>query len=256
VAFLSHLPRLTIRPLQEAEMSWDEPTEDERQYIRYRWEFLRRNPEYKKDYVKLTQGDCKDLKEYRHKEKAFCDKWRILVTLNPAINYFEKGWEKKGDHNGHLGRSHRVHPDVTTTTFFDDMQHILFPRHLFRRPVEPINGESWEQYGPDEWAFNPREIRETGALEIRLDFRYSKRRLLDELELLIDQVKKECRQEEYSTSYHFKDFDMHLKVYDLKEAGEKDREIISILKLNSRQDVKNHYKAAKKYIEKGIHRYG
>ena len=53
---------------------------------KWRWEFVRRNPDYRKDYERI----CKQ-RESLSQEKAFCDKWQIDGRTMPDPT---KSWEQ------------------------------------------------------------------------------------------------------------------------------------------------------------------
>jgi len=63
------------------------------------------------------------------------------------------------------------------------------------------------------------------------------------------------RQKRYRKKYHFENFDLYLKIYDLKQEGVSWSKITTKLNLNSTQNARNHYNAARKLIEKGIDLY-
>jgi len=63
------------------------------------------------------------------------------------------------------------------------------------------------------------------------------------------------RKEKYEKKYHFDNYDLYIQVYDLKQEGMSYSQIASKLNLNSWQTSRNHYKAARELIEKGIELY-
>jgi hypothetical protein len=68
--------------------------DDQLKYARYKWEFLRRNPEYINDYQKLIDilfkkydDYCPPTGEMSKEEIAFCMKWKIACQLPPENSY-------------------------------------------------------------------------------------------------------------------------------------------------------------------------
>ncbi|MDH3566038.1 MAG: DUF6499 domain-containing protein, partial [Desulfobacteraceae bacterium] len=69
-------------------------SDDQIKYARYKWEFLRRNPEYIKDWQKLEDtlrekyGDYYPPSGEMSKEEIeFCKKWKISCQLPPQSSY-------------------------------------------------------------------------------------------------------------------------------------------------------------------------
>ena len=129
-----------------------------------------------------------------------------------------------------------------------------------------LDGERvfYEQFNGKQEAM----ILKTGLIDIQIDLNYSKNRLMEEIEALVDNLKKSHdeklkqignRREEYKRKYHFDNFNIYLQVWDLRE---KERLKWSDIgnKLfpdmeNKVQTARNYHKAASMLIEKGIDLY-
>jgi hypothetical protein len=131
---------------------------------------------------------------------------------------------------------------------------------------------------------NPEDIGnalDEGKLPIMINLNFSKRRIMQELEILVSHwkvkhkhwaggfslrsdehfsIKKAKKRLEkwlndrkkYSPTYHYDNYDDYLRVWDLKDQGYSYAKIADKLDLNSRDTARNYYKTANKLIEQGI----
>ena len=67
--------------------------EERRQYAKYKWEFLRRNPEYIKDYknfqgtLKNKYGGIPSIADLNKEKFSLCEKWKIIGAISPDTSY-------------------------------------------------------------------------------------------------------------------------------------------------------------------------
>jgi hypothetical protein len=64
------------------------------------------------------------------------------------------------------------------------------------------------------------------------------------------------REAKYIPKFHWDNLHLYLKVYDLKIEGKSYSQIAKILKLNSKDTARNHYRSAITLIKDGIELYG
>ncbi len=261
------------------------------QHTKYKWEFLRRKPDYIKDWEKLQDvlgnkyGDRGPPDErYSTEETMFCLEWQIAHPLSPDKSYddidFTPGEEVLVKERG-LDRL---------------MFEWLNPEFLFDLPIRIVDGWAYAGDYDKLHRYVSDKIGETGKLNVEIDLNFSKSRLTKEFKILLDKWKmlyedaykkklyrnlckernihsfpidknlmKEFekiyrpklkkRNQKYEKKYHFDNFDDYLKVYDLRNKRITWAKITSELKLNSIQTARNHYKAACEIIDKGIDLY-
>lgn len=209
-------------------------TDEEIQHTKYRWEYLRRNPEFIKDWEQLDKEEEKE--KYRLAKDKFIDKWGIFGPYSPYESY-EDLLKRVIDRGDDLPEAVlRVHLMVYAYKSFPEV------------PVKL-------SFDMDE---TKKMLLEQGKINFEFNLRYSKKRLLKDVERIIDQwlpdLPKEKKQKNES-KYHFDNFDVYLKVYDLRKEGISWAKIANTLNLNSVQTARNHHKAACELIDKGIDLY-
>ena len=105
-------------------------------------------------------------------------------------------------------------------------------------------------------------ISKNHGIGLWIDLRFSRNRLRDEFRNIINYMtelhkmaceKRGIRYERPEMRrYHYENFDMYLKVYDLKKAGKSWNKIKAMLNFSDIQTARNHYEAAKNLIRRGI----
>jgi hypothetical protein len=272
------------------------PSEEQIRYTKYKWEFLRRNREYKEDWEhlrvelenkygipleKLRWAGLDYVKEFEEIDAnmdsttSFCKKWNVSAPLCPYIDY-----ENYIDMPGAEGEMFWC--------------------------VCPIEGLPVKELREVPRGYNLRshlknEFVETGKIIAEINLNYSRRRLIEEFELFlddwfglyereklhkiykknlaekdlspslrVDQLDEDTIQEirriygedlakreaKYIPKFHWDNLNLYLKVYDLKIEGKSYSQIAKILKLNSKDTARNHYRSAITLIKDGIELYG
>jgi hypothetical protein len=208
--------------------------ESDRQYARYRWEFLRRNPEYIKDFEnlqkKIEKSGFYPPNGPHLEEAAFCDKWRVTVPLSP---YF--GFNRKG--NAPLPFPVSWEDDMyaqVETLFFEDGD--WPPVLIYGKGLDDKNG-----------------------LTVRIDLRYSKNEILKELGAILKEHHKGSSKAK--PKYRFDKLDTYLKVYDLRNEGKSWAQIADAIgedpklgKDSAITTVRNYHQSAVTFIE-GVVKY-
>ena len=224
-----------------------------KKYAKYKWEFLRRNKKYIQEW-----GKIEDLLNSKHgkwrppsgilipEETAFCMKWRIAAPLSPNVSY--DAWTPDLEDPALPINTHAI------------MFSILFPEILNKKPISII--DRWKS-DKDDFVIDSarRSVAESGTLKVEIDLNYSKQRLLKDFTELLNDWKPACtsqslkKTKKYEKKYHFDNFDVYLKVYDLRKKRKTWSTIQKDLGLNSIQTARNHYQSALKIIDEGINLY-
>jgi len=253
-------------------------SDDQLKYVKYKWEFLRRNPKYIDDWEKLQ-----NILEHKYKdwyppfgkipeEYDFCKKWKIWNPFPPENSYddiIRIGRGIKVNENGSFEDIDAKTTEDILKGEFDlkkMMYNDMFPEFLLNRPFTFIDGWDYEHDGDFLHRHVSDHLTKTGELTVKIDLNYSKKRLIDDFKILINgwkflyedslskpELKK--RNKKYGKKFHFDNFDLYLQVYDLKQEGMSWAKIKSTLNLNSAQTGRNHHKAASELIEKGVELY-
>jgi hypothetical protein len=212
--------------------------------------------------------------------KPFCNKWQIKAPMNPQISYdeiikllVEKGWEEKNIHRRlyDLMTLSENHPVIMgkfqfETSHFSGAEGFILTNLMVTIDLEYAD----EMKASDE-----------GKLPITINLNFSKRRIMQELDILVTEWKRnykrwagsiilrsdeddpiekaKTRQEKwlndrkkYSPTYYFDNYDDYLRVWDLKDQGYSYAKIADKLDLNSRDTARNYLKKANELIEQGI----
>ncbi|MFX0203231.1 MAG: hypothetical protein ACFFCW_44575 [Candidatus Hodarchaeota archaeon] len=225
-------------------------------YVKYRWEFLRRNEEYIKDWnalqritagqfgkacpPEIASGNIITLDSSLPECATFCKKWEINEPLNPNFSPVS-AWE--------LG--------------------IVFSAFEGRGPIKIIDdgfdiaGIPWKKDGPIKMIKDPvlqqlfrrasRPVYKRNP-KIEIDVAYSDNRIIEEFKdfLRWHRNSREPIDSSKKGKHHFDNFDMYLQVYDLRQEGKSWRDIKRILGLYSIDNARNHYKSACKLIKEGV----
>ena len=246
-------------------MSVDELSEEEILYAKYKWEFLRRKPEYIEDWKNLQkQLEEKSAEEYRmpEEERVFCKKWRLPLAINPDytldewieqlsidVDSTKKAFDLLDESRFRL----RLDGPTRISDVFDNTRlHKLILESFSDEPIlHSISGTE---------AF--KKFKKQGKITIEIDLNYTKNRLMKEFDRLLTYY-----QNKYTPTlnviakgypknkHHFDNYDLYLQVYDLREEGISWSKITNKLELNNIQQARNHYNAAKDLIDKGIDLY-
>jgi len=186
-------------------------SDDQTKYARYKWEFLRRNPGYIKDWENLTNvlgekyGDfwSSPTGEMPKEEIEFCKKWKIACQLPPENSY--------DDYTTHIEERHPIPDEEEEVNGIDfdslpsvvnikslwgfDLHRImfdrLFPEFIHLRPFTVEDG--WEYEHDDEFRLMRRfsdKVAKNGLLTIKIDLNHSKNRLINDFKGFIDEWKK------------------------------------------------------------------
>ncbi len=259
-------------------------------FTKYKWEFLRRNKKYIEDWEKLQEcleqkyGDWRPSNgQMTNEELEMAGRWKI-DPISPTRSYEDLIEIKYCD----LTEGRKISFDPHRSLY-----NRLFPENIIGNICLVTDGlgiifddQGWEHQ------FVKDSVAETGKIQIEVDLRYSKEKLLKGFEYLIDEWKSIFEREFKSLVYahfckernirshplkekdemdflkfyktrhkemdpnkrkfHFDNFDYYLKVYDLRIRKISWKKIKEELKLNSIQTARNYYKAACELIEKGI----
>jgi hypothetical protein len=219
-------------------------------YVKYKWEFMRRNPEYIKEWEALYgdhthEYDLKQLAESAREptedEKTFLARRWITLPVSPALSYDE-------------------FLECIEGTGYDES--FLFTELKGEFDEEPVSITRCMSINDAM-----KEVANTGNLTVKIDLSHPKSTLVTEFQLLLDKwmdIYKKTnksepkeRQKKIMNKYpsNPNDFDTYLKVYDLRQKKISWKKISQMLKLNSMQTARNHYRAASRLIDIGISLY-
>ena len=224
-------------------------------FLKYRWEFLRRNEGYRKDYKeveKFFRENDLNLDHYwiilPRVPVDICTKWDLNHPVDPSRSYDEYYLEAL--------RSEAVdslHGKLAPTR--DDPVSKVGALDFFRfKGLEP---EAIE----DELM---KEFLKTKKYMIEINLRHSKTKIIEAVKQLIDDKLSLLEHEgalekddKYSSKKRYDNYDYYLAVYDLKEAGRswsQVREALRVkgIKTAEIQTARDYYKAAKKLVTMGL----
>ena len=186
-------------------------SDDQKKYAKYKWEFLRRNPEYIKDYEKLQDtleekyaGWAPPTGEMVSEEIEFCKKWKIGSQLPPENSYDDfttyiierhplpkEENDEKGIDFDSLGFAIN---ERDLSKWGIDLHRImfdrLFPEFIHLRPFTVMDG--WEYEWVEDMlhrSFSDK-VAKTGILTVEIDLNHSKTRLINDFKDFIDEWKK------------------------------------------------------------------
>lgn len=221
-------------------MNTEEKTQDE--FLKYRWEFLRRNEQYQKDWSELQKS---------HNDEnaiAFSVKWNIRYPMDPNLSYDDLEQEI-------LEQANEVNISISS---------LISPIDGF--PVKLILGYGFLPLREDDAGEIPtnfiEEICHTGTLKIEIDLFYSKAKIIKAIDRVVSDAHRyleeklgdDFKQKQLSMikRRHYDNFENYLRVYDLKKAGRTWRQIKEELNLNDIQTARDHHKAASKLVDQGL----
>ena len=158
-----------------------EPTETEIKYAKYKWEFMRRNLRYIKEWMELEEIQKTAREEFEKEKIDFCDRWRVTLPLNPRTSYDNIIMDESGE--GQDKPTHDMHKVLYTL--------LNLPDERSRPPVEIKDG--WDNdYGrfiARAFKLVSDRLSKTGILTIQVDLNYSKNKLKEELETFVEEWK-------------------------------------------------------------------
>lgn len=193
-------------------------SEDQIKYARYKWEFLRRNPEYIKDWKKLDEA----LEEFWLADRVgsppgeimikdeieFCKKWKIACQLPPENSY--------EDYTTHIEERHPIPVEESkdeNSIDFDplvfevdewsltkwsklgiDLHRImfdrLFPEIIHSRPFMVEDGWEYEREGDIIRRHFSYTVARNGILTVKIDLNHSKNRSINDFKDFINEWKE------------------------------------------------------------------
>jgi hypothetical protein len=223
-------------------MSLTDNRQDE--FLKYRWEFLRRNEYYQEDWRELQKTNNK---EYW---AEFCGIYNIYYPMAPHWSYDDLYYREKLNIPSEyppLGIHRLISPmyglPVRELTHFD------FNR-LGRHEPEETMRLLWEEC---EWE---------GKLRLEIDLLNPKQKLIKIIDNQIaiqQRFMKERRSEDFNRRMRaglkkprYNNFDNYLAVYDLRKEGMASNVISQALGLNGPYMVRDYFNAACKLIKEGL----
>jgi len=259
-------------------------------FLRYRWEFLRRNEDYQREWEELDRLlQEKGVRSRRNseviyetpEESAFCEMWNINHPVFPYSSYDEYYFQALKLSNEY--KNVRLDPIVSIYDEHDSqalmeayknapLSHLhwkLAPRKDY--PIRELSGADFYQYRD----YDPTDITaklyyefiKSGKVRIEIDLYYSKLKIREYLEEYIDRsqdILKNQQGEEYigkkrkySKKAHFDNFDYYLAVYDLRRAKTSWSKLEKFLHTNGRetatfQTARDYHEAAKRLVKEGL----
>ena len=170
--------------------------------LKYRWEFLRRNEGYVKDYnksLKEVEGfrELGWLSETGFEELPFCKKWRVGVPVSPKKNFNQLRNQVEKEVNKYISARKRSLQDTLGGQYKEQFIRLFLESIL--KPVDyflfPVSG--WESFlFTDErdllWITDKqyRRFVERGEMDFTINFNFSQRSITLELERMVKIFKK------------------------------------------------------------------
>ena len=189
----------------------DKISDHEIQYSKYKWEFLRRNPEYIKEWNTFKEA----IEEKYHDwwppagdviegEGEFCRKWGLLGLPNPDMSY-DQMISKLKKYSSKRSIDKRIWQDVPER-INNEIYHHLFgtikfvgiqawainfinPHFVKGFTVEAIDTTRGLDYNEEIPKNISDSLSKTGVFTVKVNLNYSKRRLMNDFKALIDKLK-------------------------------------------------------------------
>jgi hypothetical protein len=226
------------------------------QFLKYRWEFLRRNEDYQKDYEEVERVFRENEYSLDHYwivlpsslPVEICSKWDLNHPVDPSRSYDEYYFEALRSEARETLHS-RISP-----TWDDPVREIGFG--VFRR-LRDLDPEEID----DKLM---KEFLETKKCMIEINLRHSKTKIIEAVKQLIDDKLSLLEHEgalgkddKYSSKKHYENYDYYLAVYDLKESGRSWSQVREALRVNGIktaeiQTARDYYKAAERLVSEGL----
>ncbi|MBW2643492.1 MAG: hypothetical protein JRC89_09010 [Deltaproteobacteria bacterium] len=197
-------------------------SDDQIKYAKYRWEFLRRDPKYIKDWKKLQDTLVQKYGERMGpptgqmplEESAFGWKWKISCHLNPERSYddYTTGLKTFRELSDRIRKSYPYKKEKKDKKSIDfdsivfavneralrslelDVHRImfyrLFPLYSHFRPFEVYEGWEYEDLEGQIYRHVSEEVVKTGKIVVRIDLNHSKNRLINDFKVFIDEWKE------------------------------------------------------------------
>ena len=215
-------------------------TDKEKDYAKFKWEFLRRNPEYVADWKELQElmktkyegwvPTRRTIDVPRKEEASFCSKWKLISPLHPEYSYLDFCYSQR--EKGRLFRN-------------------LFS--LATPPLKAIDGyilHDGSVYERLAMKRLPRDYSKKGLLQIEVNLNYSKTRLKNEFNLLVEEWKTIYEREIKDSIY--KELCEIKGVKELKAKKTKEIENLfneaSEVKVETHEEIDTHIAKMSSYI--------
>ena len=227
-------------------------SKDKKNFLKYKWEFLRRN----RDYISERKELCNILNSVEYwgmmsdsdpkpKLVGFYKKWNINYPLDPSISYDDYLLMRNNKISMYVRKNlHR---------FLSQKPHV--------RVLNSIDFLSYKDLNKIAIAHRlDKELFHNGKLIVEIDLNYSKSQLKRSLESLIEYKQKHRRSlrvnagksEKPKSKLHYDNYDYYLAVFDLKREGKSWSKIRKAMDFNSDHTARDYYDAAKRLVRKGL----
>jgi hypothetical protein len=171
------------------------------QFTKYKWEFLRRNPEYVQEWQQL-QNELEEKYEdwespdvmLRDEEFHFCKKWNIAHPLDPEVSYDVcTKYSLIPDGYDEIQYIDEAPVEGVLSNYGLDLHRLMFhwlnPELFLGVPIRIVDGWSYDHDGDSFYQYVSDKIAENGELTVKIDLNYSKNRLIKEFNILLDEWK-------------------------------------------------------------------
>jgi len=242
------------------------PPRGQDEYLKYRWEFMRRNEDYQREWEELKpllekRISCpteplKNPKDFPERD-AFCKKWNIYKGVNPNLSY---------DDLRFIRSSATLSPFQAQEQERESFHHNWYVSPLDDVPVRQLDEKNFhaalEGDSLQQWAEINSRIIDTSRLPVEINLHYSTAKLVERLKEIITfwkstlgsdpETEYSKRRSKYQKKLHYTNFDEYLVVYDLRKEGTSWSKIQKAMDLNSIQTARDYHKAAKRYVKNGL----
>lgn len=225
-------------------------------FLRYRWEFLRRNEDYQKDYKEVERAfreNDYNLDDYwillpPSLPVEICSKWDINQPVDPSRSYDE------------------YYFDALRSEALETFHSSISPN--WDDPVRGVNALDFFRFkGLEAQEIHDeltKEFLETKKCMLEINLRHSKARIIEAVKQYIDDKQSLLETEDalkkhdkYSSRKHYDNYDHYLAVYDLREAGSSWSELKKALRMNGIltaqvQTARAYHKTAEKLVKEGF----
>ena len=232
------------------------------QYTKYKWEFLRRNRDYIKDWENLQKffEENEDMLPYdgrfTDKEGQFCLKWKLGSPINPENSWDD--WIKLSYRSDNPGEIDNIDfaPGEGVLSIGLDMHRLMFewlnPDFLLGLPIRIIDGWAYENDGEFLHRYVSDKIGETGKLTVEIDMNFSKNRLIKEFKILLDEWKTLYEDAYMKKLFRFFCKERNIHSFPIEENFKKEFEKIYRKNLNmkkSKYEKKYHFDNFDDYLK-------
>jgi hypothetical protein len=239
------------------------PHRGQDEYLKYRWEFMRRNEDYQREweelYTLIEKKKLRSTEKFKNTDiperNTFCEKWNIYKAVNPNLSYDDLRFQN--------------HSKVVSPFQFEEREsyhHNWYVSPLDDVPVRQLDEKDFhaalEGDSLQQWAEINSRIIDTSRLPVEINLHYSTAKLVERLKEIITfwkstlgsdpETEYSKRRSKYQKKLHYGNFDEYLVVYDLRKEGTSWSKIQKAMDLNSIQTARDYYKAAKKLVSTGL----